>query len=526
MLLICCIPLAVLSESVNGTSSGISAPEESGDGEDGQSTPFSHAIMRPSAGELVQWYDDYLNQDLVTEEIGIAELDETQTTGYVSLLGFIDYNATERDQEQCGNCWVWASTGVVEIAHTQQNKVFDRLSIQYVNSRYHNGGHSPFSPMHYACNGGKVSDFVTFYNTIGKYGGNKMAVPWSNENAEYQDGNSLDTTSVPADTIQTNPHYTLHQMSGQRIETFGVPQSVAIANIKQVLNSGKGVYLSFAYPNNDGWQAFGTFWSGNSTEPITLDTYSGVEYGITGGAHGVLVTGYYDDGMNGYWECLNSWGGPSNRPDGVFRVSLNMDYSSFYTVGDDIVPAMLWQTINVGYLGSEPATDPDKNIFNLTPDFIVSPVSGYSPLTVHFTDTSNGSPISWKWDFGDGAGSALRNHNHTYSQPGRYSVSLLIGKGGTTAQTEQQDEVTVEYPYVKVSAFPRADAGSYPDPTDPDGDGRFEDINGNGWLEFDDPEVLLQNMEFAMSREPVLQFDFDSSGFIGYGDVVALRKMV
>ena len=45
--------------------------------------------------------------------------------------------------------------------------------------------------------------------------------------------------------------------------------------------------------------------------------------------------------------------------------------------------------------------------------------------TVSFTDLSMNGPNSWFWSFGDGATSILQNPTHTYSNPGRYTVSLL-----------------------------------------------------------------------------------------------------
>jgi PKD repeat protein len=58
-------------------------------------------------------------------------------------------------------------------------------------------------------------------------------------------------------------------------------------------------------------------------------------------------------------------------------------------------------------------------------------LTGPSPLTVHFTDDSTGSPITWLWEFGDGIASADPNPVHTYTQPGDYTVTLTVtGPGG------------------------------------------------------------------------------------------------
>jgi hypothetical protein len=55
--------------------------------------------------------------------------------------------------------------------------------------------------------------------------------------------------------------------------------------------------------------------------------------------------------------------------------------------------------------------------------FSASPLSGKAPMKVKFTSTSTGSPISWKWNFGDGSDMVFeQNPEHTYSTPGSYMV--------------------------------------------------------------------------------------------------------
>ncbi len=53
--------------------------------------------------------------------------------------------------------------------------------------------------------------------------------------------------------------------------------------------------------------------------------------------------------------------------------------------------------------------------------------SGVAPLTIHFTDLSTGSPDQWLWDFNnDGkVDSTEQNPEHTYTEPGTYSVKLI-----------------------------------------------------------------------------------------------------
>jgi PKD repeat protein len=57
--------------------------------------------------------------------------------------------------------------------------------------------------------------------------------------------------------------------------------------------------------------------------------------------------------------------------------------------------------------------------------FTASPVSGENPLTVRFTDLSEGNPATWSWDFGDGATSTVQNPEHIYTDEGFFDVTLI-----------------------------------------------------------------------------------------------------
>ena len=58
--------------------------------------------------------------------------------------------------------------------------------------------------------------------------------------------------------------------------------------------------------------------------------YNNIAYGSSGGGHAVVIVGYDDtssDPNQRYWLVLNSWGSNSKRPNGLFRLKMNMDYS-------------------------------------------------------------------------------------------------------------------------------------------------------------------------------------------------------
>jgi thermitase len=167
-----------------------------------------------------------------------------------------------------------------------------------------------------------------------------------------------------------------------------------------------------------------------------------------------------------------------------------------------------------------------SQVLPLQADFSANPASGTIPLNVQFTDHSTGEPTKWHWSFGDGYESTTQNPVHLYMKPGRYSITLTVSNEGLSSVAEKENYIHVKPPYQPVKAFPDGTGGNYPTPTDPDDDGLFEDINGNGWLEYDDTKLLFNQILFAMKEEPIGQFDFDGSGFIGFGDVVKLYQMV
>jgi len=83
-----------------------------------------------------------------------------------------------------------------------------------------------------------------------------------------------------------------------------------------------------------------------------------------------------------------------------------------------------------------------------TADFVSSTPSGTVPLTVYFADQSQGDITNWRWDFGDGTISTLKNTKHIYANPGTYTVSLEVsGPAGIDIMT-RTGHVAVSQPAV------------------------------------------------------------------------------
>jgi len=81
-------------------------------------------------------------------------------------------------------------------------------------------------------------------------------------------------------------------------------------------------------------------------------------------------------------------------------------------------------------------------------DFSTSPVSGYAPLTVNFTDTSTSvdSIVSWEWDFDDDGTIDSRDQNpeYEYTQDGYYTISLTVTEADGDFDTETSSIVVKE----------------------------------------------------------------------------------
>ena len=194
-------------------------------------------IMHPDSETLMEWIARYNAAPMIN-----ISGDGVVAPPEYSVLGRLDYNATERDQGDCGNCWVWAATGCMEVAHDAENSVFDRLSIQYLNSLYYDG-----TGYGYACCGGTLDMFADFYSV-----NTTFAVPWDNTNASWQDGGGGTSTTVPADSISTTPYYAITHIGECTVPTQGVGGDTAIENIKNVLASDNAIWFAFYLPNNAG----------------------------------------------------------------------------------------------------------------------------------------------------------------------------------------------------------------------------------------------------------------------------------
>lgn len=383
------------------------------------SPSMEYPIMRPTPEEAKRWTEQYkvAPRAFLSPRLQ-AELASAPGASF-SLLDYLQYTPAERNQKYCGNCWAWAGTGVMEIDNAYKNGLKNRLSIQYLNSNFRGGSGS-----YWACCGGWLDDVADFYSST------KMAIPWSNANAHWQDGNrfcEMHATNVPASTISTNPNYPLISVQAEAVPTQKVGKETAIANIKNVLRQGKAIWFGYFLPDNSAWSDFTSFWSRESEEAtwqpdIACD--EAFNYN-EGGGHAVLCVGYDDtDPDDRYWIMLNSWGAPSNRLHGLFRMSMDMNYDCRYP---NLGFAFYWMSLDISYPAA-PNNPPD------TPAAPIGPGSGSRGISYSYSTSAadpDGDIVKYIFDWGDKTTSETAlvssgtsaSASHSWSAAGDYKIT-------------------------------------------------------------------------------------------------------
>ena len=250
----------------------------------------------------------------------------------MSLLSLLPYVPSERDQGQCGDCWAWAGTGVMEIAHNVQNAVANRLSVQLLNA---------CNPYVSCCEGGWLDNVAQFYNFEG------FAVPWSNTNGDWTSGDG--SCGAACGTIATSPQFPINSISVSTVSTWGVGKAQAIANIKAALNQNQAVWFGFFMGSQTDWDKFDDFWEFQPETAQWTNFNPGENY-TSGAGHAILCVGYNDDDPAGpAWIMVNQWGTTSGRPDGTLEVSQNIDYDGTYIYDSQPYQQLYFETLNVEF---------------------------------------------------------------------------------------------------------------------------------------------------------------------------------
>jgi len=367
----------------------------------------SYTIMKPDRETRLRWIHDY-------EMAPRAYIDKSADFSIMpgvslSLLSHLQYTPSERSQASCGNCWAWAGTGAMVIALDVQEGILDRLSVQFISSC-----NTAIS----CCEGGWLSDLAEFYTTEG------YTIPWSNTNANWQNGDG--NCNVPCSSIATSPNYGIGSIVAETIETHGVGQAQAIANIKNVLNKNKAVWFGFFMETSQDWDDLFSFWDTQAEDVLwNFDPTCGKPYTADGGGHAVLCVGYNDnDPGNSYWIMVNSWGTTANRPNGIFRVDMDMDYDCADSTDDY---NLYWQTLNVSF-------NIDENVLYVeSSGYCDGNTPCYSIIQAAVNAAGNGDTI--KVAAGSYNEDVTLNTNKTVTIKGGYDPTFSTQSSETTLHT-------------------------------------------------------------------------------------------
>ncbi len=289
-----------------------------------------YSIMHPNHATRLRWQQAYEEAPRAT-----LTLSRQAVPGHVSLLDHLNYIPVEWDQGHCGTCWAWAGTAAMSIGLDYQEGIFDLLSVQFI---------SACNPDKSCCEGGWLYNVADFYTNKG------FTIPQSNVNAEWQNGDG--GCNVECADISTTPNYPVDTIEAQTIETHGVGQAQAIANIKNVLNQGKAVWFAFFLPTEADWVAFSGFWGTSPENQIHegFDYTDGTEWD-DGAGHAVLCVGYDDsDPTNAYWIILNSWGTAGGlRSNALFRMKTDINYDCTSIDSGEIYWSLYWQVLDLTF---------------------------------------------------------------------------------------------------------------------------------------------------------------------------------
>jgi len=198
-------------------------------------------------------------------------------------------------------------------------------------------------------------------------------------------------------------------------------------------------------------------------------------------------------------DAANNWWGSNSSPSA--QVSSGVSYSPWLVLGATATPALIT------------TADTSTVQANLTYD---SEGNYHDPALGHVPDAI---PVTYIVASGPGSVSpALAATINGLSQ-----ITFTPTTAGTATVTATIDGQTVSA-IIEISggAPPTVLPGLISPPTDPDGDGIYEDLNGNNRLDFADVVLYFNQMTWIAANEPVSAFDLNKNGRIDFADIVAL----
>jgi PKD repeat protein len=173
----------------------------------------------------------------------------------------------------------------------------------------------------------------------------------------------------------------------------------------------------------------------------------------------ILLEAYLSK-VRGKYSISLQWNTPEERSHEVFKngvliTSFMNGENSYLEYTDEKNATFVYKVCGMAYDNcSQEITVVIGNGGETTEPVNSPPSAGFiyeaSLLNVQFTDSStdsDGTIVSWSWDFGDGNYSNLQNPKHLYALAGTYTVSLQVTDDkGATGNNSKNITVTAEEP--------------------------------------------------------------------------------
>ena len=210
-------------------------------------------------------------------------------------------------------------------------------------------------------------------------------------------------------------------------------------SLDNILGSG-----NYQCPNSLGV----TIENNNGTADFTvLSDSSGQIFGYVTDTSGNPVVGvdvYAHDGAGDNYSIPTDGSGYYSFNVGNGNWDVSVDCGGLSALGYQCVSD---QNVNVSNGGVEQGfTVP----FAGSIQYAAAPDTGLAPLAVRFScpsvDSSSNAIVSWNWNFGDGATSALQNPAHTYTTIGTFTPALVVSNNTGGAEMATGPRISVANP--------------------------------------------------------------------------------
>ena len=313
-----------------------------------------------------------------------------------------DWTSPIQNQGSCGSCWLFAAIGCLECIINIQEGHADLdpdLSEQYVMSCLPDAG---------GCKGGwadRAFRYIKLTSAQGNY--HNGVIPESCFPYRAIDVQGCDYLDCDNDPVLCSEKCDDWEQYLVPIVNYGYwdahgSQTDIDAIKTQVMNDGPVATSMYA---TDEFKQ----WVNQHHGPTEYFPYTGlVQYSN----HCIVIVGWKDDPSiekGGYWICKNSWGEYPGY-NGFF----NIEYSSLNMNRDRVV----WVEYDPASYDWPPIAD--------TGGPYHGEVGGDITFDAQQSYDSEGTIVSYLWDFGDGTTAEGTQVSHTYDQCGIYPVTLTV----------------------------------------------------------------------------------------------------